>query len=261
MRAVVPLPENLSLAKPILRADLPSMRGPQHPLIQHRVIRSKNPFARPFSHAEDPARDDTGTVSGTRYTYPGNRAFAEGCFDLRALDVRVDTANAYFRIQLTSLANPGWHPEYGFQLTYIAIAIDKDGKVGTGSRRVEQNAGWTLPERRGYERLILVGGGVRILDSAGTILAEYIPLPEDAADPLGNAGAGTIEFAIPLSYLGSPGTDWTLMVLAGAQDDHGGAGIGEFRTVTTDAGDWNGGGRTRAEDPNVYDTLVARPHH
>ena len=237
------------------------MRGPRHPLIQHTVIRSTNPLARPFCRAADPAGDDTGTVSGTRYSYPGNRAFAEGCFDLRALDIRVDSAKAYFRLQLTSLANPGWHPEYGFQLTYLAMAVDIDGRDGTGADRVGQNANWTIPDRRGYERLILIGGGVRILDSAGTIIAEYIPLPEDVADPLGNAGAGTIEFAIPLSYLGIPYPDWTITVLAGAQDDHGGAGLGEFRTINPVASEWNGGGRKRAGDPNVYDMLIARPHH
>ena len=46
------------------------------------------------------------------------------------------------------------------------------------------------------------------------------------------------------------------VVVAGAQDDHGGAGIGEFRQVLETASEWNGGGRTSAADSNVYDTLI-----
>jgi carbohydrate-binding DOMON domain-containing protein len=46
-------------------------------------------------------------------------------------------------------------------------------------------------------------------------------------------------------------------VLVGAQDDHGGAGIGEFRNVNADAGEWSGGGKKSVSDPNVYDVLVA----
>jgi carbohydrate-binding DOMON domain-containing protein len=45
------------------------------------------------------------------------------------------------------------------------------------------------------------------------------------------------------------------MVLVGAQDDHGGAGIGVFRNVEADAGEWHGGGKLSPGDPNVYDFI------
>jgi len=46
-------------------------------------------------------------------------------------------------------------------------------------------------------------------------------------------------------------------VVAGAQDDHGGAGIGEFRDVHAERGEWNGGGKLFDDEPNVYDDLVS----
>jgi carbohydrate-binding DOMON domain-containing protein len=118
-----------------------------------------------------------------------------------------------------------------------------------------------LPPGGGYERLILVGGGVRIEDASRTVLAEYIPVSGDESNPLGDARSATVAFAVPRSYLGAPSDRWTFTVLAGAQDDHGGAGLGEFRTVNAEPGEWNGGGKTHPADPNVYDTLVARPGH
>jgi hypothetical protein len=257
--SLVPLPEGLALAQPRLRADLPSLRGPDYPAIPHGVVISSDKAAGLFCRASDPAGDDTGTVAGSRYTYPRNRAFARGGFDLRELEIRVDSLNAYFTVRLSALANPGWHPEYGFQLTYLALAIDWDGAPGTGQRHIGHNSGWTLDGNRGYERLILVGGGVQVLDSSGTIRAGYVPLPPDAARPIGDAPGGAIRFAIPRGYLGTPDPRWRITLLAGGQDDHGGAGIGEFRTVNAEASEWNGGGRKGPDDPNVYDALIARP--
>jgi len=46
-----------------------------------------------------------------------------------------------------------------------------------------------------------------------------------------------------------------ISVLIGAQDDHGGGGVGEFRSVEKDAGEWTGGGKKNSKDHNVYDFL------
>ncbi len=120
-----------------------------------------------------------------------------------------------------------------------------------------QNANFILDERHAFKRLILVGGGIRVLDEEGKTLAAYIPLESDASDPLGEVSTATIRFALPISFLGIPDSSWTFTVLVGAQDDHGGAGIGEFRTVNRETGEWSGGGRMNPEDPNIYDMLVA----
>jgi len=201
----------------------------------------------------DTLEDDRGTGM---YTYPLNPSFVPGSFDIAHFEMRTDTANAYFSLTFKALSDPGWHPEYGFQLTYVAIAISEDSVVGKGKVLVPHNAGYRLDPRYGYEKLLLIGGGIQLEDSTGKVIVAYIPIPGDQANPIGNARTGTINFAIPLSYLGQPTPNWTLTILAGAQDDHGGSGLGEFRTVTAQPGEWNGGGRRNQNDPNVYDVLT-----
>jgi hypothetical protein len=113
-----------------------------------------------------------------------------------------------------------------------------------------------MPDGRGYERILFVGGGVRLEDDRGTVLVEYRPVDDDARRPIGNAVAGTIAFSLPRSLVGKfpPGARWTIFV--GAQDDHGGAGLGDFRAVERTAAEWHGGGRTMSSDPNVFDLLT-----
>ena len=96
-------------------------------------------------------------------------------------------------------------------------------------------------------------------DDKGTVLAEYVPSEADVRNPLGNSSQGAITFAIPLDFLGNPGLTWRFAVLSGGQDDHGGAGLGEFRSVGYNVGEWNGGGRLSEADPNIYDTLFSPP--
>jgi hypothetical protein len=253
------LPGSLRLATPHLAEDLPALRGPRYLLLPNGAIKRYSPGARLLVDAVDPEGDDSGIFAGSRYTYPLNPVFVPGSFDIVAFRVQYDSADVFFHLKFHGLSDPGWHPEYGFQLTFAAIAIDTDGIPGSGATAVPQNAAVTLPAEHPYERLILVGGGLRVEDAGGNILAAYLPLPEDELNPLGDAGGGSIDFALPRSVLGSPGPQWHFTVLSGAQDDHGGAGLGEFRTVLRTAGEWNGGGKLRPEDPNVFDILEAAP--
>lgn len=248
-------PIALRLATPKLQPGLKSMKGPDYPLLSNSAIKAKSTSARVLVETDDPAGDDTGTGA---YEYPKNSAFVPGSFDLTRFKVEYDSKNVYFTLAFRALSDPGWHPEYGFQLTFVAIAVDEDNVPGSGQQVVGSNAHYRLDEKHGYEKLILVGGGVRVEDRDGRILAAYVPTSSDIVNPLGDSEKATIRFAIPAKYLGSPTRHWTFTVLAGAQDDHGGAGLGEFRTVNKEAGEWNGGGKGNADDPNVYDVLIGR---
>ena len=249
--------QHLEFLKPEIKPGLKALQGPSYPLIPHSRIKSSNPAARILIDATDPADDDSGTGG---YTYPTHPFFKAGIFDLTHFALSVDDSNAYFTLKFKALSNPGWHPEYGFQLTCVAIAIDSDGVPGSGTRLVPQNANYMLDEKHASEKLILVGGGVQVQNSSGEILAAYIPSEHDAVNPLGSTATSTISFALPLSYLGTPERNWTFTTLVGGQDDHGGAGIGEFRTVKEDVGEWNGGGKKNPDWPNVYDVLTATVH-
>lgn len=244
-------------ATPRLRPDLPSLRGPGYTLLSNAAIKQPANGARVLVSESDPEGDDRGIIPESVLSYPRNPAFVPGAFDLTSFVVRCDSVNVYFHLQFRALADPGWHPEYGFQLTYAAIAIDVDSIPGSGTVLVPRNASFRLSSRHAYDRLVLIGGGVSVEDGTGKTLAAYVPAPEDVVNPLGNAGDATIDFALPQSIIGRPLPGWHLTVLTGGQDDHGGSGLGEFRTVNITGGEWNGGGRLRPDDPNVYDLLDA----
>ncbi|MFZ4620814.1 MAG: amylo-alpha-1,6-glucosidase [Bacteroidota bacterium] len=241
----------LTLAQPEVKRTFPVLRGPTHPLLKHAVIKQKNPNAVLLAEQTDPAGDDKGTY-GT-FRYPENQQFQQGILDITGATFRYDDKNLYCRLTFTNLADPGWHPEYGFQLTIAAIAINSGG--GT-QRNVGVNSNYLLDSSQAFDRMILVGGGLRVLSGDGQILCEYIPQTEDFKDPLGNTTSKSIEFALPLEYLGKPDPRWKMTILVGGQDDHGGAGIGEFRSVEQAPSEWLGGGKNNANESNVFDVMI-----
>ncbi len=252
----------LHFAVPSLRPDLPALQGPPYLLLNHAEVTAVATAPTPLVQATDPIGDDIGVgpvlARGGRYTYPANANFRPGSFDITAFTVVTDSARVFFTLSFRTLSDPGWHPEYGFQLTFVAIAIDTDNRPGSGGLEIPAGSHYRLPPDRGFERLILVGGGVQVEDADGRILAAYAPTEQDAVRPIGDADRGTIRFAVPRAVIGTPAPGWRFTVVAGAQDDHGGAGIGEFRRVQGSQGEWHGGGRESPEEPNIYDELLVR---
>ncbi len=244
--------EEISLATPMIRPDLQSLKGPSHRLLSNAEAKASSVSASVLYDVQDPEGDDKGNGS---YVYPLTPLLKPGSLDVTRITVSADEKNAYFKLRFRNLSNPGWHPEYGFQLTYVAIAIDKDGKVGSGSTAIGMNSSYSLDPRYAYETILYVGGGVRVADSKGVILAEYIPVAGDEKSPLGSTQTKEIGFSIPVDVLGKPEAMWRYTVLVGCQDDHGGAGIGDFRTVESSAKEWTGGGRKKPSDSNVYDVI------
>lgn len=246
---------SIKLATSYLRSGLKALIGPPYPILTNRDIKHTNPQATLLYDASDSAGDDRGP--GT-YRYPQTTMLAPGSLDITHCTVRADKQDVYFKLTFRNLSNPGWHPEYGFQLTFCAIAIDKDGKKGSGQTNVGMNSHYTLDPNFAFEDIIYVGGGFSILDQHGKILAEYFPVAGDEKNPLGNTQKREIEFAIPTSILGSPDPSWRYTILVGCQDDHGGAGIGEFRSVESEAGEWVGGGKKSPTEPNIYDVILPK---
>jgi carbohydrate-binding DOMON domain-containing protein len=244
--------EAIALATPTIRPGLQSLKGLSHRLLTHAEAKAADTSASVLYDVQDPEGDDKGTGS---YVYPLTPLLKPGSLDITRFTVSADEKYAYFKLRFRNLSNPGWHPEYGFQLTYVAIAIDKDGKPGSGSKVVGMNSNYSLDPKFAYEAIIYIGGSVRVADSKGVILAEYIPVAGDEKNPLGSTQTKEIGFSIPVDVLGNPGTTWRYTVLVGCQDDHGGAGIGDFRSVESAAKEWTGGGRKKPSDSNVYDVI------
>ncbi|MDP2209924.1 MAG: amylo-alpha-1,6-glucosidase [Bacteroidota bacterium] len=242
----------MEFATPMILDEYPVMRAPEYSLLNNSEIKKSNSSAKNLVDIEDAVGDDKGNGN---YTYPLNPNFHKGILDIINFKVSYDDENIYFKLRFKKLVDPGWHPEYGFQLTYAAIAIDQDGITNSGKREVGMNSNFILESDLAFEKIIYVGGGLRVDDSDGKILAQYIPVDNDVLNPLGDISTGIIEFSIPHKYIGIPNEKWRFTVLIGGQDDHGGAGMGDFRGVEGKAGEWSGGGKTDPKLPNVYDVL------
>ena len=187
--------------------------------------------------------DDTGSCG---YTYPLDQHFRPGVLDILTFRVSMDDNSYYFNLGFRDLVNPGWHPEYGFQLTFVAIVLGDDS---SDLRDIGANARYgSVPA----SRVIYVGGGLRVENEAGQTLAQFTP--RFASDALGDTSSAEISFSLPKKYFPARSSAWSWLVLVGAQDDHGGAGMGEFRTVKAVAEQWAGGGN-KCNGPNIYDIL------
>jgi glycogen debranching enzyme len=243
----------IKLAEPTILPSLKALKGPDYKVLTHEEIKTANSQAQVIYDVSDPEGDDNG---GGSYVYPQTPYLKPGSLDITHCTISADANNMYFNLRFRNLSNPGWHPEYGFQLTYVAIVIDKND--GSGSKEIGMNSSYNTGKDFSIDNIIYIGGGVRIVDGAHKIIAEYLPGSGDETNPLGNVSNKSITFAVPQDIIGKPARDWKYLILVGAQDDHGGAGVGEFRTVEKEAKEWNGGGKKNPSDPNVYDVILPR---
>lgn len=241
-----------SFCRPISGRSWSSIALPPWPLLSAEDVLRLPPPTAPRIVGADPEGDDHGRSN--TMTYPRNPLFRPGILDVRRIEVRTDDSFWYFTIRMQALVQPGWHPEYGFQLTYLAILVNTTGTLDKAGSDLGHQSGYRLPEDFGYDRLILVGGGLEIRDAGGRILAAWTPTrPEHA---FGDVRTATIRFAIPTSYFPSSTTPARVLILSGAQDDQGGARLGSFRDVLLDATEWQGGGGDGKE--RVYDVMWGR---
>ncbi|MCI0493668.1 hypothetical protein L0Z72_01565 [candidate division KSB1 bacterium] len=239
----------LTFSVPQLDRNLQCLKPRPYPMLLGPEVNAWNSAAKMIVDRTDPQFDDNGPNG--QYLYPKNFNFKDGILDLTHFQVFVDQQYYYFRLKFRNLVQPGWHPEYGFQLTFAAIAIDQNSS-GSGMKNIGRNANYQLPAPLAYNRIIYVGGGFQVEDEQGKILCQYVPT--DIRYPLGSVAEKTISFAIPKKYLGEYREHWRFAIMVGAQDDHGGAGIGDFRNVVKEASEWQGGGGEQdANNTHVYD--------
>lgn len=252
----VSLPADLALAQPRTDLAVPALKGPDYDLIDpDEVVIDPGRLTPLLFDISDPEGDDTGP-EGEAYVYPRNPNFAPGIFDARRVRIWRSDAYFHFEVEMGDLVDPGWKPEAGFQLTYLALTLSFEKLTTLKRTRVEMNANYSLPIEYAYHFIIYVGNGYRIVDSRGNIIAEYQPV--DTAHPIGFADEKKIRFSVPVHYLADRHLR-NAALLVGGQDDHGGGGVGEFRAVLDAAGEWNGGGGQRPDgNPNVYDVVLIR---
>ncbi|MEJ2635934.1 MAG: amylo-alpha-1,6-glucosidase [Calditrichia bacterium] len=243
---------DLKFCEPSMDMDLPALKGPEFDLVTPEdAVRKPDSAARLLFSKNDPAGDDRGPNG--KYVYPQNPAFKPGIFDGRSVKIWRDDTSLYFKIEYENLVNPGWRPESGYQLTYTAIALNFGEEAGPRKTRVEMNANYSVSKDYAYNFMIFVGNGYRLVDSDNKILAEY--RPQDNDHPIGFVKDKSVQFAVPLKYFPVVRLR-NAYVMIGGQDDHGAGGVGEFRTVGRQAGEWQGGGGDQSVgNPSVYDVI------
>ncbi|MBV6511857.1 MAG: hypothetical protein FMNOHCHN_01344 [Ignavibacteriaceae bacterium] len=234
-------------AQPQIVAGLKSLRGPDYELLPHHVVKADNKSAKPLIIANDKLKDE-------KYQYPLNPNFPAGILDIESLNITESDSLYHFTVKMANLHNPGWHQEYGYQLTLLTLLIDGEGYDKSALSPI--NSKYAVSSDRKYSRAVIVGGGYEVRDAKGKVLAAYMPKPEDIANPLGSVAEKTISFSVPKRLIGVITAKNKITLLSGGQDDHGGAGTGEFRAVGKKAEEWSGGGRMKDSDDLVYDILL-----
>lgn len=188
------------------------------------------------------------------YGYPENPAFKQGIAELKTFQMKEGDKFIAFDVRLKKLTNPGWRPQSGFQLTFLTIAIWKNKRKNEKKMiEIRFNSNFSVNASEYPDRLILVGNGIELYDKNLNILAAYIP-PQEGGQ-FGDVSDAAIRFRLPKDLLPGTPDDWQILVLCGVQDDHGGGGIGEFRAVKSQSGEWHGGG-FNPDFGNVYTILT-----
>ena len=238
--------QDIKLASPIKQQKFITLAPPPWDVLTAKEALDRTDHPIEIASAVDSVGDDVGAGN---YTYPLDDHFKRGILDLIHFSIcRNEKGDMYyFSLQTRNLINPGWHPEYGFQLTFAAIALHTPD-----AKRTDAGSNSYFILEKPASRIVYVGGGFRLDDDSGQTLAQFTP--RTSADAFADTSKHYIFFSLPRKYFPKDMTNASWTVLIGAQDDHGGAGMGEFRTVKPVAEQWAGGGNDK-NGSNVYDVL------
>ncbi len=243
-------PNSLAFCELDTTREVPVLMGPEHRLLSEKELGSFSRNAKTIYKVADPIGDDHGLSA--RYTYPGNPQFEKGLADILSFEVRQGRDHYEFELTFSNLVDPGWHPEYGYQLTYCAIGISYN--AATGTKEVGKNAQSNFQSDFRADQIMYIAGGVLLVDDNHEPQAEYMPRTVDGA--IGDAETERIRFTLPKDLFSKSLQEATFQIAVGCQDDHGGAGIGDFRPVQATGSGWMGGGGSK-NGSNVYDWLIS----
>ncbi|NQV15217.1 hypothetical protein HQ531_07145 [bacterium] len=229
---------------------VPVLLGPKHRLLDADEVVQSEGSGKTLLRVTDPEHDDRGD-SGS-YVYPSNPQFGSGIADIISAEIGVSDQSYHFELQFSNLVDPGWHPEYGYQLTYTAIGISYNSQ--TGIRELGKNSKALFKSGFRADQILYICGGLLLVDGDHHPVAEYMPRSPKGA--LGSSITEKVRFRMPKEIFEGDLADARFQVAVGCQDDHGGAGIGDFREVESNVSEWTGGGKINGEGSNVYDWLL-----
>ena len=169
------------------------------------------------------------------------------------MQVGLNETDYLFEMKFTDLTDPGWHPEYGYQLTYVAVGISFNAASGTSE--VGKNAQASFKAGFKADQILYISGGLLLVDDEHLPVAEY--MPQGSGGAIGDAELELIRFRLPQDIFSGNLAQARFQIAVGCQDDHGGAGIGDFRAIQERTGEWVGGGKVDPGASNIYDWLIS----
>ncbi len=242
-------PNSLPFCEVDISRQVPALMGPDHRLLSEKELHNFNETPEILIKVSD-SRDDDHGLNG-QFSYPTNPQFEKGLADILDFEVSQGMNNYEFELTFSNLVDPGWHPEYGYQLTYCAVGISFDPNTGTSA--VGKNSLTQFQAGFRADQILYISGGVLLVDDNHQPEAEY--MPRTIAGAIGNASDELIKFSLPKDLFDNSLEQASFQIAVGCQDDHGGAGIGDFRPVNAQGSEWLGGGGTESGS-NVYDWLT-----
>ncbi len=213
------------------------------------------PFLKKGIVVKDPEGDDHGP--GT-YTYPTDKVFKPGVFDLLKFAMKDDDAYWTMKFYFKDLGGNPWNGPNGFSLQIIEVYLDYKKGGNTSAIKMFPDgpgANVNLDPRHPWDIALRIAGwdyGNLIVLPNGTVIQGEMKI---SADPTENA----IIVKLPKKYLPEVG-DYGLYasVLTGSQD---GYGPDKWRSVAVKAEQWKLGGAEpqaviNGVAPRVVDELV-----
>jgi len=177
-------------------------------------------------------------------TYPGNKAFKKGSFDLRSVKITETKDDYRFYISLGNIENP-WHSTSGFSVQTIDIYFcQKNGnKVLLPGRDASiKNSGWKYCAT-------IEGWESKLFESNKKGFTELKRI-----SPSLSFDKKYIVFSINKKYI-SKIDKYGLIVCVLGQDGYSDKDNLRIRKVVTNADDWHFGGRYKKSDSNIIDIL------
>jgi alpha-amylase/alpha-mannosidase (GH57 family) len=200
---------------------------------------------------EDPVGDDRGPGD---YTYPSDKVFVPGAFDIASLDVTQDSeSNLIFKLVLAGEVTCPWGGLTGYSLQAVDIYIDTDGVPDSGQRslykarkaRTTPDNAWEFFVRASMDSVAMYDAGMKRLD--GVKVTSYA-----------DAATSSIFIKFPRSEVFGPAEGgietWSVIVALLGHDGYSDGGI---RPVKAAREQWVFGGCDR-EDlcPSIIDLVV-----
>jgi alpha-amylase/alpha-mannosidase (GH57 family) len=183
----------------------------------------------------DPAGDDHGPGI---YTYPTDRVFLPGVFDLTGLVVGCDDEDVIFRVTLDGPINNHWGSPNGFSAQTIDVYIDVDGP-SNGQRILLPGRNAALTAEFAWDYVAWAEGwtpGIYRPSPQGPVQVEaHLEITT-------NPGQHRVTIRVPRSLLSGDPREWSIAVVVLGQEGYPAAGVWRVRDVNPAAEQWRFGG-------------------